>query len=120
MNGAGSDAGAETIAQQWAKDRLVPQMVFPPDRLGETVEQRHASHAAILDNIDLVRIYDVSEPGNPSELAELARRRNLVVSDSRSAVKHAPAESLEHAQSHSVDAGSDHEIAPDTGMSRSF
>ena len=112
-----ADAGAETIAQQWAKDRLAPQMVFAPDRLGETVEQRHARHAAILDNIDLVRIYDVSEPGNPSELAELARRRNLVVSDSRSAVEHAPAESLQHAQSHSVDAGSDREIAPDTGMS---
>ena len=113
-------AGAETLAQQWAKDRLVPQMVFPPDRLGETTEQRHARHAKILNNIELVRIYDVSEPGNPSELAELARQRNLVVSNSRSAVEHAPAESLEHAQSHLIDAGSDREIAPDTGMSRSF
>ena len=115
-----ADTGAETIAQQWAKDRLVPQMVFPPDRFEETVEQRHARHAAILDNIDLVRIYDVSEPGNPSELAELARQRNLVVSDSRSAVEHAPAESLERAQSHLIDVGSDDEIASDTGIFRSF
>ena len=95
-------------------------MIFPPDRLGETVEQRHARDAAILDNIDLIRIYDVSEPGNPSELAELARQRNLVVSDSRSAVEHAPAESIEHAQCHSIDAGSDREIALDIDISRSF
>ena len=60
------------------------------------------------------------QPGNPSELADLARQRNLVVSDSRSAVEHAPAESLEYAQSHSISAGSDPEIAPDTGISRSF
>ena len=60
------------------------------------------------------------QPGNPSELADLARQRNLVVSDSRSAVEHAPAESLEQALSHSINAGGDPEIAPDTGMSRSF
>lgn len=114
------EPGTETILKQWATDRGVPQIVIPVDPAGETSEQRRDRHNGILDRFEFVRIYDFTEPGQRSDLADLAGERNFIVSHSRSAVEKAPSESMDNAAGQTVAPGQDMNMANRSRISHSY
>ena len=115
-----NEPGTETVLKQWATNRDVPQVIVPADPVGETSEQRRHRHNGILDRFEFVRIYDFTEPGHRSELADLARERNLIVSQSRSAVERAPSESMDNAAAQTVAPGQDMNMATRSRISHSY
>ena len=115
-----NEPGTETVLKRWATNRDVPQIVISADPAGETSEQRRDRHNGILDRFDFVRIYDFTEPGHRSELANLARERNFIVSESRSAVEKAPSESMDNAAGQTVAPGQDMNMAHRSRISHSY
>ena len=115
-----NEPGTETVLKRWATNRDVPQVIVPADPAGETSEQRRNRHNGILDRFEFVRIYDFTEPGHRSQLADLARDRNLIVSESRSAVEKAPSESMENAAGQTVAPGQDINMATRSRISHSY
>ena len=115
-----NEPGTETVVNRWATNRDVPQVIVPADPAGETSEQRRSRHKGILDRFEFVRIYDFTEPGHRSELADLARDRNLIVSDSRSAVERAPSEGMDNAAGQTVAPGRDLNMANRSRISHSY
>ena len=115
-----NEPGTETVLKRWATDRDIPQVIVPADPAGETSEQRRHRHNGILDRFEFVRIYDFTEPGHRSELADLARERNFIVSKSRSAVEKAPAETMNHAAGQTVAPGQDMNMANRSRISHSY
>ena len=115
-----NEPGTETVLKRWATNRDIPQVIVPADPAGETSEQRRDRHNGILDRFDFVRIYDFTEPGHRSELADLARERNFIVSESRSAVEKAPAETMENAAGQTVAPGQDMNMAIRSRISHSY
>ena len=115
-----NEPGTETVLKRWATNRDIPQVIVPADPAGETSEQRRDRHNGILDRFEFVRIYDFTEPGHRSELADLARERNLIVSESRSAVEKAPSESMDKAAGQTVAPGQDMNMANRSRISHSY
>ena len=112
--------GPPTLAREWAEDRNVPQLISPPDPTGETRDQRIRRYNSILDGISPVRIYDLTEPGQHSELAEHAKRRKWFVSESRSVVEHAPKADRDSSLSQGVSPGEDVDMANRSRISHSY
>ena len=115
-----SEPGTETVLKQWATNRDIPQVIVPADPAGETSEQRRSRHRGLLDRFEFVRIYDFTEPGHRSELADFARERNLIVSESRSAVEKAPSETMDNAAGQTVAPGQDMNMANRSRISHSY
>ena len=114
------EPGTETVLKRWATNRDIPQVIVPADPAGETSEQRRHRHNGILDRFEFVRIYDFTEPGHRSELADRARERNLIVSESRSAVERAPSEGMDNAAGQTVAPGQDLNMATRSRISHSY
>ena len=115
-----NEPGTETVLKRWATNRDIPQVIVPADPAGETSERRRDRHNGILDRFQFVRIYDFTEPGHRSELADLARERNFIVSHSRSAVEKAPSESMDNAAGQTVAPGQDMNMANRSRISHSY
>lgn len=115
-----NEPGTETVLKQWATNRDIPQVIVPADPAGETSQQRRHRHNGILDRFEFVRIYDFTEPGHRSELADLARERNFIVSESRSAVEKAPSETMDNAAGQAVTPGQDMNMANRSRISHSY
>ena len=112
--------GPPALAREWAEDRNVPQLISPPDPAGETRDQRTRRYNSILDGISPVRIYDFTEPGQHSELAEHAKRRARFVSESRSVVEQAPKADRDASISQGVSPGGDVHMANRSRISHSY
>ncbi len=115
-----NEPGTEAVLKQWATNRDIPQVIVPADPAGETSEQRRHRHSGILDRFQFVRIYDFTEPGHRSELADLARERNFIVSESRSAVEKAPSETMDNAAGQTLAPGQDMNMANRSRISHSY
>ncbi len=115
-----NEPGTETVLKQWATNRDIPQVIVSADPAGETSEQRRDRYNGILNRFEFVRIYDFTEPGHRSELADLARERNFIVSQSRSAVERAPSESMDNAAAQTVAPGQDMNMANRSRISHSY
>ena len=115
-----NEPGTETVLNRWATNRDIPQVIVSADPAGETSEQRRHRHNGILDRFEFVRIYDFTEPGQRSELADLARERNFIVSESRSAVEKAPSQSMDNAAGQTVAPGQDMNMANRSRISHSY
>ena len=72
-------AGAEAIAGKWAEQNQIPQIVYSPDPPGETAARRNARHRSIFELTPPARIYDFSETGRTSDIANVARERHRPV-----------------------------------------
>ncbi|MDE0174248.1 MAG: SLOG family protein [Defluviicoccus sp.] len=112
--------GPPTLAREWAENRNVPQLISPPDPAGETRDQRTKRYNSILNGIKPVRIYDFTEPGQHSELAEHAKRRERFVSESRSVVEQAPEADRDASISQGVSPGGDVDMANRSRISHSY
>lgn len=75
--------GAETLADDWARESGVPRIVFAEHPDGDTRDLRIARHRALIDVTGPSRFYDLSDPGEFSRLTEIARERHFPVVHAR-------------------------------------
>ena len=92
-------AGAEAIAGKWAEQNQIPQIVYTPDPGGETTARRMARHQSIFDRTPPARIYDFSETGRTSDIANVARERHRPVTVIQNLPGHAQLGPVTHAGS---------------------
>ena len=92
-------AGAEAIAGKWAEQNQIPQIVYAPDSAGETAARRDARHRSIFELTPPARIYDFSETGRTSDLANVARERHRPVTVIQNLPGHAQLGPVTHAGS---------------------
>ena len=89
-------SGAESLAEQWAGERNVPQIMYPPDPYGEAERQRSARHLGIFNITPPEHVYDFSETGRRSALSEIAYTRNLPVTVMRHMLQYACIPEIRH------------------------
>lgn len=113
-----NNPGVERMAGDWAQNNRVPQIVLPR---GPAEDLQHEdARVSVMFHKEPVRVYDFTEPGQRSSIAQSARERGLAVTESRSAVERAPAESLGASSGLSVETADDRDMTPRARISHSF
>ena len=110
--------GVEQMTGEWAQANRVPQIVLPRGP-AEDLQHEDARVSAMFHK-EPVRVYDFTEPGQRSSIAQSARERGLAVTESRNAVERAPVESLGTSSGLSVEAADDRDMTPRARISHSF
>ena len=110
--------GVEQMTGEWAQANRVPQIVLPRGPAGGL--QNEDARVSAMFHKEPVRVYDFTEPGHRSSIAQSARERGLSVTESRGAVERAPAESLGTSSDLSVEAADDRDMTPRARISHSF
>ena len=110
--------GVERMTGEWAQANRVPQIVLPQGPAGDL--QHEDARVSAMFHTEPVRVYDFTEPGQHSSIAQSARERGLAVTESRSAVERAPAESLDTSSGLSVEPADDRDMTPRARISHSF
>ena len=91
-----SASGAASVAEEWATDRGVPQIIYPADPYGETDRQRSTRHRAVFDVTPPEHVYDFSETGRRAPLSRIAYARNVPVTVMRHMLQYACAPAILH------------------------